>query len=56
VATGTVKDVKEATGSLSKHAAGRRSYILNSSASVERADINNMRAMMEADKEYGVYG
>jgi uroporphyrinogen-III decarboxylase len=53
--TGTPQDVKEGCRKLIETCAPGGGYILSSSASVDRCNIDNLRAVMEAVKEYGVY-
>jgi len=53
--TGTAKDVKEGCRKLIETCAPGGGYILSASASIDKGDINNLHAMMDAAKEYGVY-
>lgn len=53
--TGTAREVKEYCRNLIEVCAPGGGYILSSGASVNQAPLENLRAMMEAAKEYGVY-
>ncbi len=53
--TGTVKDVKEGCRKLIEDCAPGGGYILTSAASMDQGKIENLHAMMDAAKEYGVY-
>jgi uroporphyrinogen-III decarboxylase len=53
--TGTPQDVKEGCRRLIETCAPGGGYILTASASMNRGNPENLRAMMEAAKEYGVY-
>ncbi|MFC2015188.1 uroporphyrinogen decarboxylase family protein [Chloroflexota bacterium] len=53
--TGTAHDVKEYCRKLIEDCAPGGGYILSSGASVDKAPPENMRAMMEAAREFGVY-
>jgi glutamate/tyrosine decarboxylase-like PLP-dependent enzyme len=53
--TGTVKDVKEGCRKLIEDCASGGGYILTSAASMDQGKIENLHAMMDAAKEYGVY-
>jgi uroporphyrinogen-III decarboxylase len=55
VITGTAKDVKECCRKLIETCAPGGGYILSPGASVTEAKAENLRAIMEAAKEYGVY-
>lgn len=55
LSTGTAQEVKEYCRKLIEVCAPGGGYILASGASVEKAPPVNLRAMMEAAKEYGVY-
>ena len=55
VMTGTVAQVKENCRKLIKGCAPGGGYILSGGASVDKGNIENLQAMMEAVKEYGVY-
>ncbi len=55
LATGTAQDVKEYCRKLIEDCAPGGGYILSSGASVDEAPPENIRAMMEAAREYGVY-
>jgi uroporphyrinogen-III decarboxylase len=55
VMTGTVEQVKENCRKLIEDCAPGGGYILGGGASVDKAKIENLRAMMDAAKEYGVY-
>ncbi len=55
LATGTAQDTREYCRKLIEDCAPGGGYILSSGASVDKAPPGNMRAMMEAAKEYGVY-
>ena len=56
IATGSPEAVKERCRELIEACVEGGGYILTSGASVEKAPPENLRAMMEAAKEYGVYG
>jgi uroporphyrinogen-III decarboxylase len=53
--TGTPQDVKEGCRRLIETCAPGGGYILTASASMNRGNPENLRAMMEAAQEYGVY-
>jgi uroporphyrinogen-III decarboxylase len=53
--TGTPEDVKKGCRKLIETCAGGGGYILEGSAQVENGNPENLRAMMAAAKEYGVY-
>ncbi|MCJ7813185.1 hypothetical protein MUP95_07720 [bacterium] len=53
--TGTPQQVKEGCRRLIEICAPGGGYILTASASVNQGNSDNLRAMMEAAKEYGVY-
>jgi uroporphyrinogen-III decarboxylase len=53
--TGTPQEVKEYCRRLIESCAKGGGYILTGAASIEKGDVNNLRAMMEAAKEYGTY-
>jgi hypothetical protein len=53
--TGTAKQVKENCRKLIETCAPGGGYILAGGASIDKGDIANLRAMMEAAYEYGVY-
>ena len=55
LSTGTAQEVKEYCRHLIEVCAPGGGYILSAGASVDRAPQENLRAMMEAAKEYGVY-
>jgi uroporphyrinogen-III decarboxylase len=55
VSTGTPQDIKEYCRKLIEVCAPGGGYILSAGASVEKAPPENLRAMMDAAKEYGVY-
>ena len=55
VATGTAEQVKEACRKLIEDCAPGGGYILGGGASVDKGNIENFKAMMDAAKEYGVY-
>ena len=55
VMTGTVEQVKENCRQLIEDCAPGGGYVLTAGASIDRGDPENMRAMMDAAKEYGVY-
>jgi uroporphyrinogen-III decarboxylase len=55
ISTGTAHEVKEYCRSLIEICAPGGGYILSAGSSVTSAPPENMRAMMEAAKEYGVY-
>jgi uroporphyrinogen-III decarboxylase len=54
--TGTPQEVKEGCRQLIEICAPGGGYILTASASMNQGNTENLRAMMEAAKEYGVYG
>ncbi len=54
--TGTPQQVKERCRKLIETCAPGGGYILTGAASMDKGDPNNLRAMMDAAKEYGVYG
>jgi uroporphyrinogen-III decarboxylase len=54
--TGTPQQVKEGCRRLIETCAPGGGYILTASASMNQGNPENLRAMMEAAKEYGVYG
>ncbi len=53
--TGTPQDVKERCRQLIETCAPGGGYILTGGASMDRGNPDNLRAVMEAAKEYGVY-
>ena len=53
--TGTPQQVKEGCRKLIEACAAGGGYILTASASIDQGSADNMRAMMDAAKEYGVY-
>lgn len=53
--TGTPQEVKEGCRRLIETCAHGGGYILTGAASINEGDPDNLRAMMEAAKEYGVY-
>jgi uroporphyrinogen-III decarboxylase len=53
--TGTPQEVKEGCRQLIETCAQGGGYILTASASMNQGSADNLRAMMEAAKEYGVY-
>lgn len=53
--TGTPQEVKEGCRQLIKTCARGGGYILAGAVHMDKGDPNNLRAMMEAAKEYGVY-
>ena len=55
LSTGTAQGVKEYCRNLIEVCAPGGGYILSAGASVDQAPPGNLRAMMEAAKEYGVY-
>jgi len=55
IATGTPKDVKEGCRKLIETCAPGGGYILSAAAHMDKGDIKNLHAMMDAAKEYGVY-
>ena len=55
VMTGTAKQVKENCRELIETCGPSGGYILAGGASVEKGNIENLRAMMQAAYEYGVY-
>lgn len=56
VVTGTAAEVKEGCRKLIEECAPGGGYILAASASMDHGRIENLHAMMDAAKEYGVYG
>ncbi len=56
VITGTAKEVKESCRKLIETCAPGGGYVLAAGASATEARAENLRAFMEAAKEYGVYG
>ena len=54
--TGSPKQVKEHCRWLIETCAPGGGYILTGAASMDKGDPENLRAMMEAAKEYGAYG
>ena len=55
ISTGTPQEVKECCRKLIEVCGKGGGYILSSGSSVDYAPAENLRAMMEAVKEYGVY-
>ncbi|MBN1177148.1 MAG: hypothetical protein JXA51_05660 [Dehalococcoidales bacterium] len=55
VVTGTAAEVKEGCRKLIEDCAPGGGYILSASASMDHGRIENLHAMMDAAKEYGVY-
>jgi uroporphyrinogen-III decarboxylase len=55
ISTGTPKEIKEYCRKLIEVCAPGGGYILSAGASVEKAPPENILAMEEAAKEYGVY-
>jgi uroporphyrinogen-III decarboxylase len=55
ISTGTAQDVKEYCRKLIEVCAPGGGYILAAGAPVDKAPPENLRAMMESAKEYGVY-
>jgi len=55
VMTGTAEQVKENCRKLIEACAPGGGYILGGGAHIDKGKIENLRAMMEAAKEYGVY-
>ncbi len=55
VRTGTVGQVKETCRKLIEDCAPGGGYILGGGASIDKGKMENLRAMMDAAKEYGVY-
>jgi hypothetical protein len=55
VVTGTAEDVKEGCRKLIETCARGGGYILAAAASMDQGRIENLHAMMNAAKEYGVY-
>ena len=53
--TGTPAQVKENCRKLIEDCAPGGGYILTGGAGIDKGDPNNMRAMMEAAREYGTY-
>jgi hypothetical protein len=53
--TGTAKQVEEGCRKLIDDCAAGGGYILTSSASVDQGKIENLHAMMDTVKEYGIY-
>jgi len=55
VMTGTAAQVKENCRRLIETCASGGGYILAGGASIDRGNVENLRAMMEAAYEYGTY-
>jgi uroporphyrinogen-III decarboxylase len=55
VVTGTSREVKEGCRQLIETCAPGGGYILSAAASMDQGRIENLHAMMDAAKEYGVY-
>lgn len=55
VVTGTAQDIKEGCRKLIETCAPGGGYILSAAASIDKGKIENLHAMMDAVKEYGVY-
>ena len=55
VVTGTPEDVKEGCRKLIETCAPGGGYILSAAASMDQGKIENLHAMMDAAREYGVY-
>lgn len=55
IVTGTAQDVKDGCRKLIEDCATGGGYILSAAASVDNGNIENLHAMMDAAKEYGVY-
>ena len=55
VMKGTVEQVKENCRQLIEDCAPGGGYILGGGASIDNGKIENLRAMMDAANEYGVY-
>jgi uroporphyrinogen-III decarboxylase len=55
VITGTAKEVRERCRKLIETCAPGGGYILTGGAAATEAKAENLRAFMEAAKEYGVY-
>jgi len=53
--TGTPREVKEHCRKLIEVCAPGGGYVLSGGANIDKGDTDNLRAMMEAVKEYGVY-
>ena len=53
--TGTPREVKEGCRQLIETCAPGGGYILSAAASMDQGRIENLHAMMDAAKEYGVY-
>ena len=53
--TGTPEDVKEQCRKVIEECAPGGGYILTGGATMDRGNPDNLRAVMEAAKEYGVY-
>ena len=53
--TGTPKEVKEHCRKLIEACGKGGGYILAGGANIDEGNPDNLRAMMEAAKEYGVY-
>lgn len=53
--TGTVKQVKEYCRKLIEECAPGGGFILTGGSSIDKGKIENLKAMMDAAKEYGVY-
>jgi uroporphyrinogen-III decarboxylase len=54
--SGTPDEVKEGCRQLIETCGPGGGYILTAAASMNKGPANNLRAMMEAAKEFGVYG
>jgi len=55
IITGTARDVKESCRKLIETCAPGGGYVLAGGAAATEAKPENLRAFMEAAKEYGVY-
>ena len=55
VVTGTAQEVKEGCRQLIEICAPGGGYILSASASMDHGKMENLHAMLDAAKEYGVY-
>jgi uroporphyrinogen-III decarboxylase len=54
--TGTPAEVKDQCRRLIQTCAPGGGYILSGAVAMDKGDPDNLRAMMEAAKEFGVYG
>ena len=52
---GTVEQVREICRKLIEECAPGGGYILSGGSSIDRGNIENLRAMMDAAREFGIY-